>query len=290
MKPTGLEEMQKIIAGLKEKNCLKKITETIPAKIKEEMKVVDSSKLNQPKKDIVNVRKLTAEEQIAARIERHKKHDAIIHDNSAYPEAVAASEKLGINLAGIQLEFEKDLERFLTKGKSLDPYFVRGHGQAATFSAQLRDPETYGPLRSKYRAWTKLIDNDFNLLEPTKETVTLYRGITGAPFIEKDRALYKSFLEAKPGDILTDKGYGYYAPEYNYTKSWGHISEHEKYGLPKSLTIQTEFPPGAKISGHGSGCEERLIPRNAKTEVIGSEYIGEDKKDFLLKVRYLLPE
>lgn len=117
-------------------------------------------------------------------------------------------------------------------------------------------------------------DLEFKFLKPTKEPLTLWRGI-GTPDYGNNsfpQVLFEKSLKTQKGDIV-------YMPEYAYASASREYSEFYTK-MDGGILYQIEVPKGAKISR----ANEYIFPRYSKFECIGTEEIENGK---LIKLRYI---
>ncbi|MCD7878666.1 MAG: hypothetical protein LUG16_01880, partial [Candidatus Gastranaerophilales bacterium] len=155
------------------------------------------------------------------------------------------------------------------------------HGSAYGFNYELRNkPEGYIPENLESRILDKGLEN----LSPLKKNETVYRGVNGNRFFKKNLEYVKSLINAKKGDVISDKGYGY----ASFSKK---IANHySDGGLCDGLGARMKIivPEGSKVSIGGKQ-HEMLFPRNAQFEVVEQAKIAEDGiMEIVLK--YILPK
>lgn len=133
-------------------------------------------------------------------------------------------------------------------------------------------------------------DWQFKCLEPTKESVTVYRVVgEKPPFFEQEVKLYNKAFNVKKGDIITMPEYAYFAGGRQYSDVY---MGYEGRGI----IYEMEIPAGARVSRSGEIVNGKLddwgaelvIPRSSQMEVIETKMLENGSK--YIKLRYILPK
>ena len=142
----------------------------------------------------------------------------------------------------------------------------------------------YETLRPNPNKMIKYIDRAFKTLPPTKQDLTLWRGINEPDsFCHKERIeKFNSRFDAKAGDIIYMPEYAFSSDDKKYSKCYT-----SSPNAKRAILYEIETPTGSKISQ----ANNYIFPRSSKFECLDNTEIIENEKIYhIIKLRYVKPE
>ena len=134
------------------------------------------------------------------------------------------------------------------------------------------------------RDMIKRADTEFKRLNPTEETLNVFRCIGEKPDFFSEYKLYQKRLNTNSGDIINMREYAYATSDISYAKVY----------MPskKGILYEIEIPKGSKISRKGTGKNDEVVfPRSSKFECINTQKVQNGDESYTkIKLRYLPEE
>lgn len=122
-------------------------------------------------------------------------------------------------------------------------------------------------------------------IKPTKEKMTVYRGLPKRETWDSYYKRYQGLLNLKKGDKTYMPEYAYFTSDANYARTY--------LGDNEGIRIVMEIPQNARVSRTGFGINDEVVmPRFSRYECVEApqKVVNGDESYYQVKLRYILPD
>lgn len=166
--------------------------------------------------------------------------------------------------------------RFLPENLVFENGSIAFHAEPYAYNNCLREAPTDETIGGLSR---KILDKGFENVEPLKEEITVYRGITAQDYQSVMKKFVQDVMSKKQGETFSDAGFSYSSYDEDMAKTFA----------GNGTVLEIKVPKGAKVSSSRySSQKEVLFPRNAEFKVLEEVKIKDGYSHMV--VEYVLPK